>query len=166
MSTKLKTLKQVKEDAAFYEKVKTVAAIALLGAGGFFIGRKLYNDSIYNEILKWICEDFLNLKTEEECEKCKEEHTKKLEGKDVNKIHKIIKARTILFQNEIDGICKGDINKTSKECKEKTDYIDALIRHRNALRNDLIDYIDILPQEPNVLQLSIMNSDRHSITEF
>jgi hypothetical protein len=36
------------------------------------------------------------------------------EGKDVNKIHKIIKARTILFQNEIDGICDKDINKTSK----------------------------------------------------
>jgi hypothetical protein len=165
MSSKLKTLKQVKEDAAFYEKVKTVAAIALLGVGGFFVGRKLYNDSIYNEILKWICEDFLNLKTEEECEKCKEEYAKKLEGKDVNKIHKIIKARTILFQNEIDGICDKDINKKSRDCIEKAEYINALIRHRNELRNDLEEYIDIT-YEPNVLQLVTMNSDRRRITEF
>jgi hypothetical protein len=165
MSNKLKTLKQVKEEAAFYEKVKTVAAIALLGAGGFFVGRKLYNDSIYNEILKWICEDFLNLKTEEECEKCKEEYTKKLEGKDVNKIHKIIKARAILFKNEIDDICNNDINKKTGDCERDPEYIRALRLHRGKLRIDLSDYIDIT-EESNVLQQFTMNSDRHSITEF
>jgi DNA-binding protein Fis len=141
MSGKLKTLKQVKEDAAFYEKVKTVAAIALLGAGGFFVGRKLYNDSIYNEILKWICEDFLNLKTEEECEKCKEEYTKKLEGKDVNKIHKIIKAQAEEFYAATERLCDSiDLKRTENDCKKLIGYQTILTYNRQELAKKLVEF--------------------------
>lgn len=139
----LKTLKQVKEEAAFYEKVKIVAAIALLGAGGFFIGRKLYNDSIYNEILKWICEDFLNFQTEEECDACKERYTEMLKDKtqkEINEIHKIIKVQATQFQNTIDNICNGDINKKSKDCTSNPEYIKRLEYHKQQLAMNLSRY--------------------------
>lgn len=161
----LKTLKQIKEEAAFYEKVKIVAAIALLGAGGFFVGRKLYNDSIYNEILKWICEDFLNFQTEEECEKCKEKYNDILKDKtqkEINEIHKIIKTRAISFENDAREICKDDIYKTYKDCKQNSDYKTALRFHRNELAIDLLKIGIILPKELNSLEAFTV----HSIREF